>query len=493
MVLESTNFLCAACPGPVDNLPSFPTFSQVILHSLQAHKVTLEWAVQASTVLPTSLIMYKCSLCPADFSCFLTKELLKDHLGNHSNFFVRNWGKFSDVKCRVCEKVVSVDAIDDHMDSDHHRNLFADFEDIIKDDHGKHANIDDEVKENFSILEVSNIGTKSNFKAKSESTSCKTPVPPSKPSIRLKPMNLLLAQKVKQELDTECGELKFDCASVSSCVSSKTVKVSDLNPNQLALNGIKKHISEDNIRKFFSENDTEIIDVRISNGCGSVTFLNEEEACSWNGSVANINDCLIKMWLKNSRKGVVRRSEQLQLKCVPKNISVDDLHDFFWRELVVIDNLKINDGVGYVVFRLKQDADIWDGKTIEVKGARIKLVKHLDPEESISSASVDNRWRIKSTYGSDSDERRYGKTCARKGSRSRERLESERGSFDERYKRKISRFCGRYESDISKFGNICDSKVNLSAGRYDRERIKSRCGERFSYMYKFKTRGGSEA
>ena len=84
------------------------------------------------------------------------------------------------------------------------------------------------------------------------------------------------------------------------------------------------------------------------------------------------------VWLKNSRKGFVRQTD-LQLTGVPKNISVDDLHDFFWRELVVIDNLKLNDGAGYVVFRLKQDADIWNGKTIEVKGARIKLVKHLDP------------------------------------------------------------------------------------------------------------------
>ena len=52
---------------------------------------------------------------------------------------------------------------------------------------------------------------------------------------------------------------------------------------------------------------------------------------------------------------------------------MDDLHDFFWAELCVIDDIDLMNGQGKVFFRLREDVEVFAGKVIEVKETMIKL------------------------------------------------------------------------------------------------------------------------
>ena len=127
MLPSHETFRCAACPGPVDLLPSIPIFKHVSLHSLKTHLVSLERAVQASTLLPTTLTMFVCKLCrnPKDNLC-LYEEQIKTHLvDTHSEFFVKMWKEFSQLQCRVCDMVIGENTIEDHMQSSHSGDLFA--------------------------------------------------------------------------------------------------------------------------------------------------------------------------------------------------------------------------------------------------------------------------------------------------------------------------------------------------------------------------------
>ena len=166
-------FRCVACPGPVELFPSFLHFKDVSLHSMKVHMVALERAVQASTLLPTTLTMVVCKLCPVEkHSSFLTEEQLKIHLVKHSQFFAKRWKEFSEVQCRVCEKVIDPDLVEDHMSRAHSSSLFADPK---------------EVSTVLGIKEDSDLQRSSSQQPKSLSG-----------GLRLKPIDFLLDQSKKQ-------------------------------------------------------------------------------------------------------------------------------------------------------------------------------------------------------------------------------------------------------------------------------------------------------
>ena len=119
------NFLCVACPAK-PKFPSFSTFREVCAHSLQVHGVVLEAAVQSATVLPDKLAMFLCLLCSADKREFLISEAsMKHHLESHSSFFLRNWKEYVEIQCRICECIVSLVTLEEHVKEHHPRNLFA--------------------------------------------------------------------------------------------------------------------------------------------------------------------------------------------------------------------------------------------------------------------------------------------------------------------------------------------------------------------------------
>ena len=125
-------FRCVACQGSAE-FQSFLTFRDIINHSYNVHTVALERAVQASTLLPTTLIKFVCKLCPVELgSCFLTDEDLKFHIAEHSNFFANRWEEFSEQQCRVCDEVIDPATFESHVSTEHSRQLFADSGEVIK-------------------------------------------------------------------------------------------------------------------------------------------------------------------------------------------------------------------------------------------------------------------------------------------------------------------------------------------------------------------------
>lgn len=61
-------------------------------------------------------------------------------------------------------------------------------------------------------------------------------------------------------------------------------------------------------------------------------------------------------------------------------IFYDDLHDFFWAKLCVIDDIILHlNGQGEVVFRLRAEADFLAGKfiAIAIEEAKIKLERNV--------------------------------------------------------------------------------------------------------------------
>jgi len=134
MSLAQDGFLCAACPpGPAAalDLPAFSTFREVCQHSLLVHKVSLETAVQSSTLLPDKLAMYLCRLCTQDHKeVFLCETLMKKHLETHSTFFLKRWTEYTEIQCRICEAVISVTELEQHVEKLHPPDMFADISDI---------------------------------------------------------------------------------------------------------------------------------------------------------------------------------------------------------------------------------------------------------------------------------------------------------------------------------------------------------------------------
>jgi len=120
------NFLCVACPAEDKHFPSFSTFREVRAHSLQVHGVVLEAAVQSATVLPDKLAMFLCLLCASDErDVFISETSMKQHLESHSPFFLQNWNEFVEIQCRICESVVPMEVLKEHVHEQHPLDLFA--------------------------------------------------------------------------------------------------------------------------------------------------------------------------------------------------------------------------------------------------------------------------------------------------------------------------------------------------------------------------------
>jgi len=302
------------------------------------------------------------------------------HLATHSVFFVKKWKQFSDLHCRVCEMEVSEGAFKNHMDSAHPSNLFADIDDLVTDnvlenneddrsfvsDNKTNLIIKEETEEipkmkvSSSILE-SNQEHKLSFQPKTEYQSMQ--MLPSKPKLRLKPLDLLLDQSKKETNIYERED-----------VSSKGVKQNVLDPHQLVMQGIKKNISIKSITNFFSVKDIRIIRVSINNGSGTVTFKDVKDAAAWDGKVIKIGDCSIRTCLSKHLEAC--EENELRMYGITKDVSADDLHDFFLKEFCVIDDVSIQwNGQGKIVFRRREDAAAWAGKLIAVKEAKIQLKK----------------------------------------------------------------------------------------------------------------------
>jgi len=376
------SFRCAACPGPVHQLPSFSTFRHLSLHSLHDHRVTLEEAVQASTLLPNTLTMLVCKLCPAGTDTdiyFLSEEELKKHLATHSVFFVKKWRQFSDLQCRVCEIVVSEGTFNNHMADAHPISLFADMDDLDTDnvlennknedyrifatDNKTNLLIKEETEENpvgkkvkvSSSIQESNEEQKLSFKPKTEYHSIDSQMLPPKPKVRLKPLDLLLDQIKKEvNIDEAPDNRRED-------VSSKGVKLNVLDAHKLFMQGIKKTVSIKSIRNFFSEKDIRMIRVSINNN-------------AWDGKVIKIGNCSIRACF-SKQLGACEENE-LRMHGITKTVSVDDLHNFFLNEFCVIDDVSIHQsGRGKITFRRREDAAAWAGKLIVVKEAQIQLKK----------------------------------------------------------------------------------------------------------------------
>ena len=148
--LQNT-FRCVACTVSDDHMPFFLTFREVCQHSLLVHRVTLETAVQSSTMLPEKLATYQCRLCSSDQKLYLCETLIQTHLETHSVFFFKKWKEFTEVKCRVCEMVIESEGVEEHMDKLHPRDLFADIKDLEENGFCTETKITSPIKQSSSL------------------------------------------------------------------------------------------------------------------------------------------------------------------------------------------------------------------------------------------------------------------------------------------------------------------------------------------------------
>jgi len=463
-------FRCVACPGPVDKLQSFLHFRDLSLHSMAVHKVALERAVQASTLLPTTLTMFVCKLCPPEEDdSFLTEVQLKIHLEKHSQFFVKRWKEFCEVECRVCEKVIDQDMHEDHLSSAHPRSLYANPKEV----------------NTLEIEEDSDPQKISSRQPKIISG-----------GIRLKPIDLLLDQSKKQSGKSDCRARPagVDLAKEEerSSVNYGVTKSSEMKPNQLSLVGVKKHVSAENIKNYFSRKGVLVAEVFTCNGIGNVTFVNEEDTTVWSGRVFSIDNCQIRISNKCHYPADLRENE-LVINQIPKAISVDDLYYFFSREAFDVSQIFLQaHGSGRVMFRTREDADYWadqDHKLI-VRGIQLHIWR---PDSNIEISKPQNKGEnIIACSSLD-----QGKGGRREGSRSavhhhmrdtsRERVMNDRGwsevdnkSEGSRYRegqRDRSRSRSRHNRRQSRSRDSCRSR-GRSCTRYEgryRERSQSKC------------------
>ena len=79
--------------------------------------------------------MYLCRLCTPDHrKIFLCETSVKNHLETHSAFFLKRWKEFTEIKCRICEDVIEVTELEEHVDKFHPIHMFADINDIENND-----------------------------------------------------------------------------------------------------------------------------------------------------------------------------------------------------------------------------------------------------------------------------------------------------------------------------------------------------------------------
>jgi len=353
-------FRCAACPGPVGLLPAFPTFKQVRLHSMNIHLVHLERAVQASTLLPTTLMMYVCKLCPEETEnvCLHVNEIIAHLQKIHSEFFVETWWKeFTEVQCRVCEMVIEENTIDSHINSFHPCDLFAKIGDIVKEEMDQNENLG-------SAQDANQISLTTDFQAVWES---------------FRPDNLITKyfppiSRPNLVQDIQTGDTIGNNQMLPPTNLIPGVKTLDLKPNEVVMIGIKKGISGESIRKFFMVNGIQLEDVRISNGSGVVTFKNQKDAEDYGGKDIEVDDCVIRTCIRKDQTRTHSKNV-LYMRSIPKTVSLDDLHDFFWSELCVIDDIGLMNGQGKVFFRQREDVEAFAGRVIKVKDTKIKLYR----------------------------------------------------------------------------------------------------------------------
>jgi len=465
-------FRCAACPGPVDLLQSFLHFKDLSLHSMAVHTVALERAVQASTLLPTTLTMFVCKLCPPEKEgFFLTEGQLKSHLVKHSEFFVKRWKEFSEAQCRVCDKVIDQDLDEDHMSIAHPRSLFADPMEIEKDSDQQ--------------------------KISSKQSKCG--------GIRLKPIDLLLDQSKKQPDKSDCraveqakaspagvdptsycsdwGEGKRQMSAETTKLCSKpaknfVTKPSEMKPNQLSLMGVKKHVSAKKIKNYFSSNGVLVEEVFTCNGIGTVNFVNEVEAMAWSGKVISIDDCQIRTSTRCHYPAELRENE-LIINTVPKAISVDDLNDFFSREAFDVDQVFLNaNGLGRVMFRTRGDADYWADQAHKFIVRGIQL--HIWRPEPSNEISEPKKEENNNPACSSSDQGKVSKPeHYHMRDRSKERVMNYRGWSEVDNERKGGRYGEGHRRDRSRSRHNKRHRSRSRDSCRSRERSWSRYEDRY--------------
>eukprot|EP00092_Neocalanus_flemingeri_P100034 GFUD01127703.1.p1 GENE.GFUD01127703.1~~GFUD01127703.1.p1 ORF type:complete len:315 (-),score=69.75 GFUD01127703.1:111-1055(-) len=248
-----------------------------------------------------------------------------------------------------------------------------------------------------------------------------------RPTLRLKPLDLLLDPKKFKSIDSMAsGSLKGGMMKTPE----------EVNPKKVKLLGIKKGVTEDCIVHFFSKNGVEIVQASISNGSGFVIFKNVMESEAWYRKVIQIRDCSIQICHAKVYSECVGEKNILKMRgnaknVFAKNVSLDDLHNFFWKERCVIDEIDItSNSCGFVHFRLREDAADWAGKVIIVNSAKIKLFKAVAKESSGGRSEMGNKLGRKRTRSWE-EERSRGDSDREDGWRHRsgERSTRDRGKL----------------------------------------------------------------
>jgi len=260
------------------------------------------------------------------------------HMNNHSAFFVKRWKKFSQCQCRVCEMVISEDFIEDHMDSAHPTDLFADLSDLMEYSDGqveqkfvpgkeenREASDTENIEDSPEEKKIANQEQKCNFQpeAEAEFQHHNPQDLPQKPTISLKPVELLLAQSKKLTNIDEATDFERDrCDQLalsgiegkfSARYAQKFFKFAgfkELFPagraQKFFISGIKRNVSAECIKMFFSGKNIKVIKIYLTTkGCGFVTVQNMQDSKAWDGKVIQIGDCCIKTSLPQGLKAPV--------------------------------------------------------------------------------------------------------------------------------------------------------------------------------------------
>merc|ERR1719186_1690571 len=225
------------------------------------------------------------------------------------------------------------------MDSAHPADLFADISDLTEDNiHSyseqrslpgydenlltREASDAENIEDSPEEKKMANQQQKCNFQPEAESKyQYNNPQDlPRKPTISLRPVELLLAQSKKETNIDEATDFERDSCDqlamsgiegkFSARYAQKFFKLAgfkELFPSgraqQFFISGIKRNVSAECIKMFFSGKNIEVIKVSITRkGCGFVTVQNTQEAKAWDGKVIPIGDSRIKASLPQGLK-----------------------------------------------------------------------------------------------------------------------------------------------------------------------------------------------
>ena len=192
-------FRCVACSEFRGQLPSFSTFREVCQHSLRVHRVSQSFqitSVQSATLLPDKLVMYQCKLCK---EIYFSEASVKIHFEKHWDLLVSLWKEYTEVKCRVCEVVIETEGMEEHMDNLHPSDLFANTNDLEKND--SYCYEPKSLKCTTIQLKMEKHDTSPSIQT--AATAFNTTALPTKPLIRVKPISLLQALPQSQTATTD--------------------------------------------------------------------------------------------------------------------------------------------------------------------------------------------------------------------------------------------------------------------------------------------------